>query len=45
MTNPWHQYVKSGSKGIDIIDESDNPPSLRHISDYSDTADECYNAH
>jgi len=41
---PMHRYVKRGSKGIAIIDESGRNPRLRYIFDYSDTADGRYNA-
>ncbi|NLJ65248.1 MAG: DEAD/DEAH box helicase family protein [Christensenellaceae bacterium] len=34
----WHRYVKRGSKGIALLDDSQGRPRLRYVFDVSDTA-------
>jgi N12 class adenine-specific DNA methylase/adenine-specific DNA methylase len=41
---PMNRYVKRGSKGIAIIDQTSEKPRLRYVFDYSDTIDGRVNA-
>ena len=41
---PLNRYVKRGSKGIALIDNSANKPRLRYVFDYTDTEDGRYNS-
>ncbi len=39
-----HRFVRKGSKGIALIDQSGDRPRLKYVFDYADTIDGRYNA-